>query len=68
MQRLTLNIDGMTCGHCVSMVMKALKAQDGVVIEQVKIGQATVTFDPARANAQAIVDAIADEGYVAAAA
>ena len=37
MTRTTLEIDGMTCGHCVAAVRKALQSLDGVEVEQVAI-------------------------------
>lgn len=68
MNRVTLKIDGMTCGHCVAQVTKALKEVDGVDVEQVTIGTATVSFDPASASAERITQAIQDQGYGVAAA
>lgn len=63
MQQLTLEIGGMSCGHCVKAVNTALATIDGVTIEQVAIGSATLTFDPARTAAEQIAQAIEDEGY-----
>ena len=68
MTRTTLKIDGMTCGHCVASVRKALQSLDGVEVEQVAIGTATVAYDPARATPDAIAQAVTDSGYTAAAA
>ena len=65
MERMTLKIDGMSCGHCVRAVRSALEGIDGVAVERVDIGSAAVSYDPARARPEAIVDAVADEGYVA---
>lgn len=63
MERVTLTIDGMTCGHCVGSVDRALKELAGVTVEQVRIGQATVSYDPASASTDRIARAIEDEGY-----
>jgi copper chaperone len=65
MDRLTMKIDGMSCGHCVGSVTKALESLDGVDVEQVKIGEATVAYDPATTSASQIAQAVADEGYTA---
>ncbi|HJR42836.1 MAG TPA: cation transporter [Gemmatimonadaceae bacterium] len=65
MPHLTLQIDGMSCGHCVAAVKSALAKMDGVAVEQVDIGSARVTYDPARVTPEQIVDAVNDEGYVA---
>ncbi|MDQ6831290.1 MAG: cation transporter [Gemmatimonadota bacterium] len=66
MERLELKIDGMSCGHCVAAVTKALKAADGVRVDSVEVGSATLTYDPAATTPSAIAKAIAAAGYVAA--
>ena len=66
MSRTTLKIDGMSCGHCVASVKKALEGLDGVKVEQVAIGTATVEYDPARATPERIAEAVNDAGYEAA--
>ena len=63
MEHATFEITGMSCGHCVKAVDKALVTLDGVTVEQVAIGRAVVAFDPARTNPQQIADAIEDAGY-----
>lgn len=63
MQQLALEIGGMSCGHCVKAVNTTLAGIDGVTIEQVAIGSATLSFDPARTSAEQIAQAIKDEGY-----
>lgn len=68
MERVILKIDGMTCGNCVRHVTKALETLEGVKVEQVKIGEATVSFDPALTPEGRITGAIEDEGYSVAAA
>ena len=67
MSRLNLTIEGMSCTHCVAAVKGALASLPGVEIEDVSIGAATLTYDPARTSVDAIVDAVNDEGYVASA-
>ncbi len=65
MERLNLTIDGMSCGHCVAAVSRALTNMEGVSIERVDVGAATVTYDPARTSPDDIIDAVNDEGYQA---
>lgn len=67
MERVTLKIDGMSCGHCVSAVMKALESVDGVTVEQVSVGSATVSFDETATSEERIASAVEDEGYPVAA-
>jgi copper chaperone CopZ len=62
-QRATLSIDGMSCGHCVKAVSQALRKLPGVDVEQVAIGSATVAYDPSATSLDEIVDAVSDEGY-----
>ncbi|HET9453761.1 MAG TPA: cation transporter [Gemmatimonadaceae bacterium] len=63
MTKTTLQIRGMSCGHCVKGVTKALAGLDGVQVEQVQIGSATVQYDPAKVTPDAMREAVADEGY-----
>ena len=63
MQRVTMDIEGMSCGHCVRGVNQALAALDGVTVEQVAIGKATISYDPATTTTERIAQAVADEGY-----
>ena len=63
MTKTTLQIRGMSCGHCVKGVTKALAGLDGVQVEQVQIGSATVQYDPAKVTPGAMREAVADEGY-----
>jgi len=65
MERLRLEIDGMSCDHCVRAVTTALRALPGVHVEEVAIGRATVDYDPARTTPEQVVEAVADEGYEA---
>ena len=65
MERTELSIDGMSCGHCVGQVTKALRTVPGVVVEQVAVGKAQVSFDPAKASRDAVADAVTKAGYAA---
>jgi copper chaperone len=68
MERLTIGIEGMSCAHCVRAVTEALREIDGVEVERVEVGAATVGYDPARVAPDAIVAAVDDLGYEAHAA
>lgn len=63
MQSLTLHIEGMSCGHCLNAVTKALTALSGVEIESVRIGRADLRFDPAKVSAVQIAAAVTEQGY-----
>ncbi len=63
--KVTLNIEGMTCQHCVAAVGKALAAVDGVdeVIEvSLQKNSATVRGDAA---IPALISAVQQSGYTA---
>lgn len=59
---LQLKVSGMTCGHCVSAVSKAVQAVSGAEEVKVDLGRGEVTVggnpDPA-----AIRNAIESKGY-----
>ncbi|MEP7324456.1 MAG: heavy-metal-associated domain-containing protein [Gemmatimonadota bacterium] len=63
MQRISIPIAGMSCGGCVANVRKALTQLPGVQVEDVKVGVATVSFDPALTSREALGAAIAGAGY-----
>jgi copper chaperone CopZ len=63
MDKKTIEIAGMNCGHCVMSVKKALGKLPGVTVEDVKIGAATLELDPAVTSLAAIHKAIADAGF-----
>lgn len=62
MDTKTISISGMSCGHCVTAVSKALAGVAGVVVEKVAIGSATVGVESEGALAAA-ESAITDAGY-----
>ncbi|MGH7647755.1 MAG: heavy-metal-associated domain-containing protein [Gemmatimonadaceae bacterium] len=63
MERITVQIDGMSCGHCVAAVDRALRALPGVQVEQVDVGSATIAYDPASVSRERISDAVRGAGY-----
>jgi copper chaperone len=65
LQRVTLDVSGMTCGHCVAAVRAAATSVAGVTVEQVELGKVVATIDPDVTSAVLLAAAIADEGYAA---
>jgi copper chaperone len=63
MERATIAIEGMSCGHCVAAVKKALEVLGGVEIEHVSIGSATVIYDPDAVSIEQIREAVRSAGY-----
>ena len=68
MLTLEIPIAGMSCGGCVASVSNSLSKIAGVSNADVKIGAATVIYDPALTNPAAIREAITTAGYALAAA
>jgi copper chaperone len=65
MSKLELEIQGMSCGHCVAAVSEALGDLDGVNVEAVRIGSAEVEYRPELVSPEQIVLAVEDAGYSA---
>ena len=63
MQSETINIEGMSCNHCVMSVKNALASKEGVVVESVEIGSAKVQYNPDQIAHGALVEAIEDIGF-----
>ena len=63
MERATLTIEGMSCGHCVRAVTRALEEMEDVRVEHVEIGAARVAYDAARTAPERMATALRDEGY-----
>ena len=61
---MKLNIDGMTCGHCVAAVKKALEAVPGVTGAEVSLEGREAVVE-GEASTEALISAIAEEGYTA---
>jgi copper chaperone len=63
---LRLNVDGMSCDHCVASITKAVTAIPGVTDVRVDLADKSVTvggtFDD-EADETRVVDAIEDCGY-----
>lgn len=55
-----LQIEGMSCGHCVRAVEQALCAVPGVTRAEVEIGRARVEGEASR---ERLVQAVEAEGY-----
>ena len=63
MKSATLHIGGMSCGHCLNAVNRALSSIPGVALESVQIGRASVRYDERTVTPEALRDAVADAGY-----
>lgn len=62
---VSLNVDNMYCASCAPVVKKSLARVEGVT--QVEVSRenrtATVTFDEAKTNVPALIEATTNAGY-----
>lgn len=57
-----LTVEGMTCGHCVGSVKKALEGVTGVESARVSLPEAKAWVEGAP-DPEALIAAVAEEGY-----
>ena len=65
MENVTLNVQGMSCGHCVKSVESSVGALAGVQEVKVDLAEAkvTVAFDEAAVTVSQIKETIDEQGY-----
>ena len=63
MTEAVIKIEGMTCGHCVMRVKKALDAVAGISEADVSIGSASVKYDESKLKRSDIDSTIEKAGY-----
>ncbi|MHC4446021.1 MAG: heavy-metal-associated domain-containing protein, partial [Planctomycetota bacterium] len=64
-KQITMPVIGMTCANCVASVERNTKKVEGVkeAVANFSTEKVTVTYDPARATPQTMIDRIARAGY-----
>ena len=63
MKEITINIEGMSCQHCVMRVKKAIEGLAGISGLSVEVGSAKVTFDEVKIQQADIENAVVKAGY-----
>jgi copper chaperone len=63
MESVHLNIEGMTCEHCVRAIDNRLRKTPGVEVERVVVGAVDLRYEPSRISLDEISEVISDEGY-----
>ncbi|MDO6449406.1 MULTISPECIES: copper chaperone CopZ [Oceanobacillus] len=65
MQTKSLDVKGMTCGHCKMSVEGALNKLDGVTAAEVDLGsgKVEVTYDETKISLDNMKEAVEDQGY-----
>jgi len=67
MKEATLEVNGMTCGHCTMSVEKALKESEGVLSASVDLSskKARISFDEGKISVDQLLTAVQEAGYEA---
>lgn len=65
MESERIEVEGMSCSHCVARVKEALGAVSGVQVESVGIGEVRVSFSPDGGGREEVLAAIRAAGYTA---
>lgn len=65
METKTLDVKGMSCGHCKMSVEGALNGLDGVSAANVDLdaGKVEVTYDETKVSLENMKEAVEDQGY-----
>lgn len=65
MEKVTLNVEGMSCGHCVKSVEGSVRKLPGVSNVKVSLenGTVDVEYNAAELGVDKIKEAIDDQGY-----
>ncbi|MBV7505287.1 copper chaperone CopZ [Bacillus sp. sid0103] len=65
MEKVTLKVNGMSCGHCVNAVEGSVGKLEGVksVKVHLKEGNVDVEFNPSEVSLGTIKETIDDQGY-----
>ena len=63
--KVILNIEGMSCGHCVKAVTNAVAGIPGIndVSVDLENGLASFDYDPDKTLLETVITAITEEGY-----
>jgi copper chaperone len=63
MHSITMQVDGMSCGHCVASVNQALTTLQGVRVKHVRVGSAEVAYDPGVTTPDKLSQVLGEAGY-----
>lgn len=63
MQTVTLNVKGMSCGHCVNAIQNALSEVGAQAQVDLEHAQVTATYEESKVSVTAIKEAIEEQGY-----
>ncbi len=63
--KVTFNVTGMTCDHCVHAVTEAIQGVEGVASAQVSLADKSAVVEGNPIDVDKIIAAVKEEGYEA---
>lgn len=60
---MLLQVEGMSCGHCVAAITQAIEALDAAAKVQVNLANGQVTVQSQQLSETQVIAAIAEQGY-----
>ena len=65
MEKVTLNVKGMSCGHCINAIESSVGELSGVskVTVNLSDGKVDVEYNPTEVSLDAIKETVDDQGY-----
>ena len=63
MTHISLQIEDMSCQHCVMSVKKALDNIEGITSSEVTVGNAKIAYNDAITSDENIIGAVTNAGY-----
>ena len=63
MSQITLNVEGMSCNHCVKAIEGALKEAGMSGKVDLSAGNVTVEYDESKATVEQVKEVIEEQGY-----
>lgn len=63
MAQAKLQMEGMSCMHCVKRVKQALDVLEGVSDSDVQVNEATITYDESKVSKKELEAAVQKAGY-----
>lgn len=63
MKNVLLNVEGMSCGHCVRSIEGAVQTLGAKATVDLNAGSVEVAFDESKVSLEAIVETIEEQGY-----
>ena len=60
---VAFKVEDMTCGHCASVITRAVKEADKDAQVRINVGEHLVEIEPKASDAKGLQEAISEAGY-----